>query len=146
MGGSNSGSTNKPRDSKQLHFPDCWKWWEFIARTFMAQALTASLFSPFSASHWRLLCLTVCTQDHCSRHHDRCVHCERGNHCGRSRSKRGKGPFWGQSCHKYSRAHRPWDASDTEAFLWGHQEESHWLAPNPHREHCGEALPERDQR
>lgn len=148
MGSSNSSHTNKPRDSKQLQFPHCWKRREFKARTFMTWALTVSLFSHSSANHWRSLRLVIHTQDHLVCHHHRCVHCKGAgwHHCSRSRSKRRKGPVWGQSWLGNSGAHCPWAAANTQTLLWGDQEEGHRLAPDPHWKHCGEALPQRDQR
>ncbi len=133
MGSSNSGGTNKPQDSKQLQFPHCWKQRELKAGTLMTRALTASLFSPSSANHWRFLRLAVHTQDHLSCHHHHCVHCEGGwHHCSRSRSKRRQGPVWGPSGLGYSRAHSSRAAANTKTLLWGDQKESHRLAPDPH--------------
>lgn len=96
-----------------------------------------------SANHWRFFRIAIHTQDHLSCHHHGCVHSKGASwhYCSRSRSKRWKGPIWGQPRLRYSTAHYPWVATHTETILWGNEEESHRLAPDPHRKHCGKALP-----
>lgn len=148
MGSSNSSNTIKPWDSQQFQFPLCYKWWEFKAKTFMTQALTASLFSRSSANHWGFLHVDIHAQDHCGCHHHCCVHFEGTgwHHHRRSRSKRWERSVWGQSWLSYNWAPYPRASTNTQTLLWGDQEENYWLAPDPHWNHCGETLPQRDQR
>lgn len=148
MGSSNLSNIIKPWDSQQFQFSHCYKRWAFKAKTFMTRALTASLFSRSSAIHWGFLRVVIHAQDHCSCHHHRCVHSKGTglHHHSRCRSKRWERSVWGQSWLSYNRAPHARAATNTQTLLWGNQEENYWLAPNPHWNHCREALPQRDQR